>query len=136
MSKKLTRRLAAPAIGASGLTAVAALHAVTPGAATGPVNITEKCSGSSIVNLQPQRDHTGRISIDLCFDMAKHKAGATWKVVESDNGTVFVNGTTKTIGDGSFSSIRPLAPAPGLNTVAGKATNPMTGERCTISAGI
>jgi len=136
MSKKLTRLFATAAIGASGLTAVAALPAVTAGAATGPVNITKKCSGTSIVNLQLQREDTGKISVDFGVDMAKHKAGVTWKVVESDNGTVFVNGTTKTIGDGSFSLTRLLAPAPGLNTVAGKATNSLTGETCTISAGI
>jgi len=136
MSKKLTRLFATAAIGASGLTAAAALPAVTAGAATGPVNITQKCSGTSMVNLQLQREDTGQISVDFGVDMAKHRAGIAWKVVASDNGTVFVNGTTRTIRDGSFSVTRLLAPAPGVNTVAGKATNPLTGETCAISAGI
>src|SRR5450756_995568 len=103
MSEMLTRTIATAAIGTSGLTAVAALPVVTAGAATGPVNITKTCSGSSIVNLQLHREHGGKLSVDFGVDVARHKAGVTWKVALPGNGTAFVNGTTRTRSAGSVS---------------------------------
>lgn len=137
MSKhRLTRTIAAGAVGFAGLGAAIAMPVATAGAATPPVNITAKCSGSSTVNLQLQREGTGKLGVDFGVDMARHKAGVQWKVTESDNGTTFVNKTAKTIRDGSFSITTLLAPVAGLNTVTGTASNATTGETCTLTASI
>ena len=128
---RLSRLVIAAAVAGGGL-AVAVLPATTAGAATPPVTVTVKCSGTSTANLQLQREDTGRLSVDFGVDMARHKAGVQWKVTETDNGTTFVSTTDKTIRDGSFSITRLLVPAAGANTVVGTATNPVTGESCTV----
>ena len=108
----------------------------TAGAATPPVNITAKCSGTSMVNLQLQREDTGKLSVDFGVDMARHRAGVQWRVTETDNGTTFVSKTAKTIRDGSFSITSLLTPQAGLNTVTGTAVNATSGETCTLTASI
>jgi len=128
---RLSRLVSAGAVAAGGL-AVAVVPAATAGAAPAPVNTTVKCSGTSTANLQLQREDTGKLSVDFGVDMARHKAGVQWKVTETDNGTTFVTTTAKTIRDGSFSITRLLVPAAGANTVVGTATNPLTGESCTV----
>jgi hypothetical protein len=72
------------------------------------------------------------LSIDWGVDMARHKAGVAWKVSETVNGSVIVNRTVLTMGDGSF-SITKAAPALRSNTVSASATNPTTGETCSAS---
>lgn len=104
-------------------------HAATPTA----VVVNGHCSKGSLSNLQLQREDTGQISVDFGVDMARHTAGVAWKVKETRNGIAFVNGTTHTISDGSFSISSLLAPKP-LNHVVATATNPKTGETCTIQA--
>ena len=133
---RLTRAIAAGAVGIAGLGAAIAVPVATAGAATPPVNITAKCSGTSTVNLQLQREDTGRLSVDFGVDMARHKAGVQWKVTETDNGTTFVSKTAKTIRDGSFSITSLLVPPAGLNTVTGTAVKAATGETCTLTASI
>jgi len=133
---RLTRAIAAGAVGIAGLGAAIAVPVATAGAATPPVNITAKCSGTSTVNLQLQREDTGRLSVDFGVDMARHKAGVQWKVTETDNGTTFVSKTAKTIRDGSFSITSLLTPQAGLNTVTGTAVNATSGETCTLTASI
>jgi hypothetical protein len=54
-------------------------------------------------------------------------------VRETQNGRLFVNGTARTLTDGSFSISSSLASA-NVNHVVAVATNPATGETCTISA--
>jgi hypothetical protein len=133
MSNHLLSRLVIAGSVAAGGLAVAVVPAATAGAATTPVNTTVKCSGTSIANLQLQREDTGKLGIDFGVDMVRHKAGVQWAVTETDNGTTFVSTTAKTIRDGSFSITRLLTPAAGANTVVGTATNPLTGETCTVS---
>lgn len=130
---RITRLIVAGAIGTGGLAAVTALPVAQAGAASVPVNITLKCSGTSMVNLQLQREDTGKVSVDFGVDMARHKAGVQWKVAETNNGTTFVNKPVKTIRDGSFSITSVLAPA-ASNAVVGTAVNPASGESCSISA--
>ena len=129
---RITRLIIAGAIGTGGLAAVTALPVTQAGAASVPVNITLKCSGTSMVNLQLQREDTGKVSVDFGVDMARHKAGIQWHVTETNNGSTFVNRSVTTIRDGSFSITSVLAPAVS-NTVAGTAVNPSTGETCHVS---
>jgi hypothetical protein len=117
---------AAATIGTLGLAAPA--HAATP------VNKTVACSKGSHANLQLQREDTGKLSVDFGVDMTRHVSGVAWKVRETNNGVAFVNGTAKTIADGSFSVTRLLTPYAGTNHIVATATNPATGETCTISA--
>ena len=133
MSKKhITRIIAAAAVGTAGLGALAVMPIAQAGAASEPVNITLKCSGTSLVNLQLQREDTGMVSVDFGVDIARHKAGVVWHVTESNNGTSFVNKSVKTIRDGSFSITRLLAPA-ASNTVVATAVKSASGETCSIS---
>jgi hypothetical protein len=100
------------------------------------VNVTRHCTGSSMSNLQVQREDTGKLSVDFGVDMAKHVAGVPWKVVEVHNGATFVNATVKTISDGSFSLTRLVVPTAGTNAFVAMAINTVTGETCTIKASI
>ena len=133
---RMTRIIAAGAIGATGLGALVALPTVQAGAATGPVVVNAKCSGTSVANLQLQREDTGMLSVDFGVDMARPVAGVPWKVTVTDNGTTFVNKTKLTIPDGSFSVSRIIAPAVGTNTVVGHAVNTRSGQTCTVTGSI
>ena len=133
---RVTRAIATGAVGFAGLGAAIAVPVAAAGAATPPVNITAKCSGTSTVNLQLQREDTGKLSVDFGVDMARHKAGVQWKVIETDNGRTFVNKTARTIQDGSFSITSLLTPHAGLNSVTGTAVKATTGETCTLMASI
>jgi hypothetical protein len=132
LKNRMTRVIAACTAGTAGLGALAVLPASQAGAASAPVNITLKCSGASLVNLQLQREDTGKVSVDFGVDMARHKAAVQWKVTETNNGTTFVNKSVRTIRDGSFSISSVLAPAPST-TVVGTAVNATSGETCNVS---
>jgi len=126
-------------IAASGLLAASAavtLPALAVSAAT-PANVVVNghCSGTSVDNLQVQREDTGQLSVDYGVDMARHTPGVLWKVTESRNGTTFVSKNVHTLADGSFSISRLLAPRAGINTIVGTATS-QTGETCTLTASI
>jgi len=137
-NRRITNLIAAGVIGAAGLGTLAVLPAAHAGAATrsGSVNINVKCSGSSVANLQVQREDTGKLGVDFGVDMARHKAGVPWKVTLSDNGSVFVNTTVRTISDGSFSVSPSINPKAGTNTIVGKAVNLVTHETCTIKGSL
>ena len=127
-------------IAASGLLAAGAavtLPALAVSAAT-PANVVVNghCSGTSVDNLQVQREDTGQLSVDYGVDMARHTPGVVWKVTGSDNGTTFVSTSVRTIADGSFSITRVIVPRPGTNTIVGTATSAQTGETCTLTASI
>jgi len=135
-SHRMTRIIAAGAIGAAGMGAVVALPTVQAGAATGSVVVNAKCSGTSVANLQLQREDTGKLSVDFGVDMVRPVAGVPWKVSAKDNGTIFVSTTKLTISDGSFSVSRVILPAAGTNKVVGHAVNTRTGETCTVTGSI
>jgi hypothetical protein len=126
------RRLALLALPAAAT--IGSLGLATPAHAATPINKTVACSKGSIANLQLQREDTGKLSVDFGVDMARHVAGVTWKVKETNNGVVFVKTTKSTLADGSFSITRRLTPYPGTNHIVATATNPASGESCTISA--
>ena len=128
------RRLAVIAVPVA--IALGAAGTALPAHAAGSVNKTGHCSGTSMKNLQLQREDPTHISVDFGVDMARHTAGVVWNVRETDNGTVFVNTTRKTISDGSFSITKLITAQPGTNTIVARATNPATGEVCRISASI
>jgi hypothetical protein len=136
LNLRINRIIAAGTVGTAGLAALAALPAAQAGASTSSVNVSAKCSGTSVANLQLQREDTGKLSIDFGVDMARHIAGVPWKVTDKDNGTLIVNTTKLTAPDGSFSVSRVINPAPGTNAVTGHAVNALTGETCAISASI
>ncbi len=137
MSKHRFTRIAVPAtIGLAALASVTAIPVLSAGAATSAINVNAKCSGTSVANLQVQREDTGKLSVDFGVDMARHTARVPWTVSASDNGTTFLNGTVKTIGDGSFSVTRLLAPKPGVNTIVASATNTVTHEKCSIKGSL
>ncbi len=134
---RLTRLIAAGAVGLAGLGAALAIPVTSASAATtNPININAKCSGTSVANLQVQREDTGKLSVDFGVDMARHTAGVRWGVAAIDNGTGFIFQTVKTISDGSFSVTRVIAPKPGVNTIMARAVNPATHETCTISGSV
>ncbi len=114
------------------------LAATNAGATTrsSNININARCSGSSVANLQVQREDTGKLSVDFGVDMVRHQSGVPWKVTLSDNGSLFVNTTVKTISDGSFSVSPVINPKPGINTIVGKAVNVVTHETCTIKGSL
>lgn len=121
---------------AFGLAGIGIVATVPPAdAATPSVTVNAKCSGHSVVNLQLQREDNGALGVDFGVDMARHKAGVVWKVVETRNGTAFVTTSVKTVSDGSF-SISSVLSSPGTTTVAGKAVNAASGETCSISSTI
>jgi hypothetical protein len=97
------------------------------------VDITRRCTKTSVGNLQLQREDTGQISVDFGVDMARHTSGVAWRVRETRNGVLFVNTTARTIADGSFSISKLLAPN-AVNHIVATATNPATGEICSIGA--
>lgn len=124
--------IALPAVVTLGTLSVALpARAATP--STAAVVMNGHCTSGSLSNLQIQREDTGQISVDFGVDMARHSRGVTWKVKETRNGVVFVNRTTRTISDGSF-SVSTLLPPKSVNHVVATATNPKTGETCTINA--
>ena len=134
---RLTRLIAAGAVGLAGLgTALTIPVASASAAATNPINVNAKCSGTSVANLQVQREDTGNLSVDFGVDMARHTAGVRWGVAASDNGTWFIFQAVRTISDGSFSVTRVIAPKPGVNTIWARAVNPTTHETCTISGSV
>lgn len=137
MSKRRVTNVLLPGLIGLGAIAAATVPASIASAATPKsVVVNGHCSGTSLDNLQLQREDTGKLSIDFGVDMARHVKGVPWTVTETDNGTVIVNTTVHTIRDGSFSITRVVLPKAGTNTVVGKATNPVTGESCSISASI
>ena len=126
-------------IAASGLLAAGAavtVPALAVSAATpASVVVNGRCSGTSVDNLQLQREDTGQISVDYGVDMARPTPGVLWHVTETRNGTTFVSGYVRTLADGSFSISRLLAPRAGINTFVGTATS-QTGEHCALRASI
>jgi len=135
------RRLVAwPALfGLVAATPIAVTTALPAGAAAAtppPVIVNGHCTGSSLSNLQLQREDTGKLSIDFGVDMATHAAKVPWKVNETDNGATILSVTRSTIADGSFSVTKMINPQPGSNAVTATAVNAKTGERCTLSASI
>jgi hypothetical protein len=130
------RRIAIIALPAT--LALGAFGAALPahGAVPAPVVVNKACSKTSLANLQLQREDTGQISVDFGVDMARHTAGVAWTVKEWRNGVLFVYGAPRTIADGSFSVTRLLAPKVGVNHFVATASNPLTGETCSISASI
>jgi hypothetical protein len=129
---RVTRLVALGALVAAGSAAAPSMA----GAATGGVNVTARCSGSSHTNLQVQREDTGALSVDFGVDMARHKSGVAWNVTGADNGTTFVHTVARTGRDGSFSITTVLTPPAGANTVVSTAINPATGERCTVAGSL
>ena len=130
------RLIATGAVGLAGLALAAALPAASASAATNSVNITRKCGGTSVANLQVQREDTGQLSVDFGVDMAQHTAGVPWKVKETRNGKMFVSTPVKTIADGSFSITRALKPVAGTNTFVAYAVNTRTGQTCSITGSL
>jgi len=106
--------------------------AATPKAASS-VNLTSACSKGSLGNLQVQREDTGKLSIDVGVDMARHLAKVPWHVKVVDNNVTIMNSNVLTASDGSFSLTRLISPRAGSNHVTFHATNLKTGEVCTIS---
>ena len=135
-SHRLNRLVATGAAGLAGLVLVAALPAASASAATNSVNVTRKCAGTSVANLQVQREDTGQLSVDFGVDMAQHTAGMPWKVKETRNGKMFVSTPVKTISDGSFSITRPSSRWPGLTPLCVYAVNTRTGQTCSITGSL
>jgi hypothetical protein len=117
-------------LGLAAAGASAASAGSKPGASS--VNLTAACSKGSLGNLQVQREDTGKLSIDVGVDMARHAAGAPWRIKATDNGTTVARGTVRTISDGSFSITRLIEPVKGANHVVFYATNLRTGETCKL----
>lgn len=135
-TRRITRLVTAGALGLAGLGTFALVPVASASAATPSININARCSGTSVSNLQAQREDTGAVSVDFGVDMARHTAGIPWKITESRNGTGFVSVTVKTVTDGSFSVTRVLSPLAGTNTIAARAVNAKTGETCSITGSL
>lgn len=135
-TRRITRLVTAGALGLAGLGTFALVPVAMASAATPSINKNSTCSGTSVSNLQVQREDTGAVSVDFGVDMARHTAGIPWKVTESRNGTGFVSVTVKTITDGSFSVTRVLSPLAGTNSISASAVNAKTGETCSIAGSL
>lgn len=133
---RVTRFIASGAIDLAGIASIAVVPVAAASAAGNSVVVNAKCSGTSMSNLQIQREDTGKLSVDFGVDMARHVAQVPWKVTETQNGTTFVSTVQKTIADGSFSITRVLNPMAGTNTIAATAVNTKTGESCAISGSL
>ncbi len=106
---RFNRLIATGSIGLAGLGLVAALPVASASAAPSSVNI-DRHWGTSVANIQVQREDTGLLSVDFGVDMAKHTAGVPWKVTMTRNGKLFASTTVRTVPDGSFSITRVLTP--------------------------
>jgi hypothetical protein len=115
---------------------LAATAASAASASTGPkassINLNATCSKGSLGNLQVQREDTGQLSIDVGVDMTRHTAGVPWTFRVTDNGSTVTKGTTRTIGDGSFSVSKLMWPKGGANHFVFTAKNVRTGETCKL----
>jgi len=113
-----------------------AVGATTASASTRPkassINLNAACSKGSLGNLQVQREDTGKLSIDVGVDMTRHTAGIPWTFRVTDNGSTVATGTTRTIGDGSFSISKLMWPKGGTNHIVFTAKNTKTGETCKL----
>ena len=131
-----TRRLALAAVPvAAVITGATAGLASSANAASASASAVAngRCTGTSSYSLQVQREDNHMISVDWGVDMKSHVSGIKWTVQVTDNGKSVVHGTFKTIGDGSFSVTRQVAPQ-ATNSFIASAHNPATGETCTAKA--
>ena len=129
---RFNRLIATGAVGLAGLGLVALLPAASASATPSSINVYRNW-GTSVANIQVQKEDTGRLSIDFGVDMAKHTAGVPWKITITRNGKLLVSTTAKTISDGSFSITRVLTPVPGTNTFVAHAVNTITGQAWSIT---
>jgi hypothetical protein len=129
---RFNRLIATGALGLAGLGLVAVLPVTAASAAPSSVNINRNW-GTSVANIQVQREDTGLLSVDFGVDMAKHGAGVPWKVTITRNGKLVASTTAKTISDGSFSITRVLTPVPGTNTFVARAVDTLTGQAWSIT---
>jgi hypothetical protein len=100
---------------------------------TGSIDLTSRCSKLSYGNLQIQREDSGRLSLDVEVDMARHTAGVPWRLKVTDNGVTILSTIARTSSDGSVSVAQPFSPKAGANHVVLFAKNPRTGETCRLS---
>jgi hypothetical protein len=129
---RFNRLVATGAVGLASLGLLAVLPAAYASAAPSSVNVNRNW-GTSVANMQIQREDTGLFSVDFGVDMAKHGAGVPWKVTITRNGKLFASATARTISDGSFSITRVLKPVPGTNTFVAHAVNTVTGQAWSIT---
>jgi len=131
------QKLTTVALAGSMSLGLAAVGASAASASTRPkapsINLSAACSKGSLGNLQAQREDTGQLSIDVGVDMTRHTAGVPWAFKVTDNGSTVAAGTTRTIGDGSFSVSRLLWPKGGANHFVFTAKNLKTGETCRLT---
>jgi hypothetical protein len=118
------------------LPAVLILGAAIPVYAATPTDVVVSghCSKTSLTDLQVGREDNGQLSIDFGVDMARHRAGVSWTVRETDNGVLLTSATMHTIADGSWSLTRLITPRRGANHIVATARNPRTGETCRLIA--
>jgi hypothetical protein len=129
---RITWMMAAGAASLIGFGGTVAVPVAGASPVTKAITVNAKCSGTSVANLQIQREDTGKLSVDVGVDMARHTSGVRWRVGASDNGTVFILQTASTISDGSFSITRFISPKPGTNTIVATAVNLTTHEHCSV----
>ncbi len=75
---RFNRLIATGAIGLAGLGLVAMLPAASASAAPSSFNVNRNW-GTSVANIQVQREDTGLLSVDFGVDMAKH---TRWRALE------------------------------------------------------
>jgi hypothetical protein len=115
---------------------VSAASASTTRPKVSSINLNATCSKGSLGNLQVQREDTGQLSVDVGVDMARHTAGVPWAFRVTDNGSTVATGTTRTIGDGSFSISKLMWPKGGVNHFVLTAKNLKTGETCKLAGAV
>ena len=90
------------------------------------VKASGKCSASGVWKLKAVKDN-GKIEVE--FEVDHVKAGQTWDVTLSDNGTTFFTGT-KTPSRDSFHVRKRTANQAGTDMIVANASNQVTGETC------
>ena len=132
--KQLIRRAALITLGVGVLAAGMLAGAPSIAAKGSGVVKTGNCSMSSDWKLKAKPDN-GRLEVE--FEVDQNRNGQVWNVTLKHNGSAFFSGQRTTHApSGSFSVHRFTNNAAGADTIAGKATNPKTGETCTGSLSI
>jgi hypothetical protein len=129
-SRHLTRSLLATSLVAVALVGVGGT-AHAQGGGGGKVRVTGTCSAATHHELTAKRDD-GRVEVETEID--SNRAGQTWHVTMSDNGSRFLSRSRVTKApSGSFEIRATVANRAGADKIRAVATNARTGERCSAA---
>jgi hypothetical protein len=127
---KIQRRLAALAAFPLVTAAMVTMGAPAQASGGGGVEATGSCAGAGSTTWDLKAKHDdGQIEVE--FEIDSNIPGQVWRVKITDNGDQVFKGKRTTAGaSGSFTVQRRVPDQAGSDKFVGKATNPVTGEKC------